>query len=187
MKKFSSMDGSLRIYDGTGTPFFLDFIFEDSFGGPLGIPSTEEILVLNRGRADANMHYIQGSDDKILEPLEITFNVIAEDSSAFTYFLDWLEGNTVNSNTIVTTKGTTQRVSGHNNPAFADSGKKTCNVEYMLDGANDIAWKYAEVWFDMSKLTFSESAEGISISVPGTWYGTITRGTAFTAGTDVTA
>ena len=66
MSKFTNRKGKLRLYDGTGTPFYLELDFDvGDFSGPLGIPKTEEILVLNRGQSDADAHYIEGSDEKI--------------------------------------------------------------------------------------------------------------------------
>ena len=187
MSKFTQKVGKIRLVDGTGTPFYLELILDDGFSGPLGIPFTEETLVLNRGNMDANAHYVEGPDTPIMEPLDISFNILAQDTAFFGYFLDWLEGNTVNSNTIATTKGDSQRDGAIANPAFADTSKKCANVEYQLDGSTDIVWHYNEVWFDLSTITFSEAEDGVSISVTGKWYGTVTRDTGFTAGTDVTA
>jgi len=186
MSKITQKKGTIRLYDSTATPIYLTMILDDGFSGPLGIPYTEEQLVLNRGNMDANAHYIEGSDAAIMEPLDITFNMLAQDTVFFGYFLDWLEGSEVHSTTIVTTKGDSQRDGSNANPAFADSSKKCCNVEYQLDVATDIVWHYNEVWFDLSTMTISEAEDGISIAVTGKWYGTVTRDTALTSGTDVT-
>ena len=187
MSKYTAKEAKIRLYDGTGTPFYLELVLDSDMSGPLGAPKTEENLVLNRGNMDSNAHYVEGPDDPMMEPVDVTFTVLAQDTAFFGYLLDWLEGNTVNSNTIVTTKEDTQRDGSNNNPAFADSGKKCCNVEYKLDGDVDIVWHYNEVWFDLSQITFSEAEDGVSVSMTGKCYGTIVRDSAFTAGNDVTA
>lgn len=187
MGKLTQRKGKIRLYDGTGTPFYLELEFDENFQGPLGIPVTEEILVLNRGVMDSAAHYIEGGDDKVMEPLPVSCNVWCTDRAKFDYLLDWLEGGTVNSNTIATTKEDTQRDGANNNPAFADSGKKCCNIEYKLDGSTDIVWHYNEVYFPLAEITINESDEGVQVTLNGKWYGTIVRDAAFTAGTDVTA
>jgi len=187
MAKFTNKKGKLRLYDSTATPFYLELDFDKGdFSGPLGQPKTEEKLVLNRGNMDANAHYIEGSDEPIMEPVDVSFSCICEDTTITTYLLDWLEGNTVNSNTIVTTKGDSQRNGANANPAFADSDKKCCNVEYRLDGSTDIVWHYNEVYFPIEECQISEGEEEVTLSLKGKWYGTVTRDTEFTSGTDVT-
>jgi len=185
--KFTNRKGTLRIYDGTGTPFYLELDFDNGdFTGPLGVPKTEEILVMHRGTFDADAHYIEGSDEKVMEPADVSFSATVEDTTITTYLLDWLEGSTVNSNTIVTTKEDTQRANSVASPAFADSGKKTFNIEYILDGTADVCWHYNEVYVELADASVEESEEGVNISFTGKHYGTITRDTANTAGTDVT-
>jgi hypothetical protein len=186
MSKFTNRKGALRLYDSTATPFYLELIFDKGdFSGPLGIPKTEEILVLNRGVYDANAHYIEGSDARVMEPFEITFSALIEDTTITTYLLDWLEGNTVNSNTIVTTKADTQRARSVASPAFADTNKKCSNVEYFLDGSTDIVWHYNEVYFELSDQIITEGEEEVAVALKGLCYGTVTRDTEFTSGTNV--
>ena len=188
MAKFTNRKGKLRLYDGTGTPFYLELEFDNGdFSGPIGIPKTDEILVLNRGVYDSNAHYIEGSDEKVMEPFDISFSCIVEDTTITTYLLDWLEGNTVNSNTIVTTKADTQRARSTASPAFSDSNKKCSNIEYILDGSTDICWHYNEVYFPLEEQSFSESDDGVTLSLKGKVYGTVVRNTENTSGTDVTA
>ena len=193
MSKFTNKKGKLRLYDGTATPFYLELDFDlGDFSGPLGIPKTEEILVLNRGNSDADAHYIEGGDDKIMEPFAITFSAFVVDKTQCKYLLDWLEAMedgggspAVNSNTLVTTKEDTQRDGANNTPAFADTSKMTSNLEYLLDGATDICWHYNEVLFPLAEQSISEAEDGVTISLNGMCYGTVSRDTTFTAGATV--
>ena len=191
--KFTNKKGKIRLYDGTATPFYLELDFDvGDFSGPLGVPKTEEHLVLNRGNSDADAHYIEGSDARIMEPFPITFSAFVVEKTQCKYLLDWLEAMAdgggspaVNSNTLVTTKGTTLRDGTNSTPAFADTTKMTSNVEYMLDGAADIVWHYNEVHFELSEQSISEAEDGVPISLNGMCYGTVPRDTAFTTGATV--
>ncbi len=187
MAKFTNRDGEIRIYDGSTTPYYLEIKFTGGdFSGPIGVPEPEEQLFLDRGRGDTAV-YTRARDDEKLAPVDVSFTVTITEHETFGYLMDWLEGKTVNSKTIVTTKGTTQRDGVNNTPTFVSSGKLCCNVEYMLDGDTDYCWHYNEVWFPLSQCTVSESDDGVTVSLTGKCYGTIVRDSAFTAGTDVTA
>jgi len=191
--KFTNKKGKIRLYDGTGTPFYLEIDFDvGNFSGPLGVSKAEEILILNRGNSDADAHYIAGSDVRIMEPFPITFGAFVVEKTQCGYLLDWLEAMAdgggspaVNGNTLVTTKEDTQRDGANNTPAFADASKMTSNVEYRLDGTADIVWHYNEVYFELSEQSLSEAEDGVTIALNGMCYGTVVRDTAFTTGTDV--
>ena len=192
MSKFTNRKGKLRLYDGTGTPFYLELDFDvGDFSGPMGVPKTEEILVLDRNQATSDMHYIEGGDDKVMAPVPITFSAFVVDKTQCRYLLDWIDvmngglSAKVNSNTIVTTEEDTQRDGSNNNPAFADSTKLLCNVEYRLDGSTDIQWAYNEVWFPADEQSISESEDGVTVSLNGQCYGTIVRGSAWSSGSSV--
>jgi hypothetical protein len=188
--KFTKRRGILRLYDGTGTPFYLRIKFDGDTAFPLGVPSTEEVLVMDRGVMTADAHYIQGGDDKVMEPGEFTFSTIVEDTTITTYLLAWLRGETVNSHTIVTTKGTTARVGAITNPGFADTSKKAFNCEILWDASSagtDLGYKVTEVYFDLAEQKIQEGDDGVTLSLNGKIYGSITAIAAFTAGTDVTA
>jgi hypothetical protein len=187
MAKYTNKTGKLRLYDGTGTPYYLQLELDNGdFTGPTGVPTLEEMLVLNRGNYDAFGHYINGADTPVMEPVDISFSVIAHDGTDFGFLMDWVDGNTVNAHTIVTTKGTTNRANAIVTPVFADPLKKCFNVEYLQNLSIDLCYHYNEVYFDRSKLTITESADGVTIAMAGKCYGTIVRNTAFSAGTDVT-
>ena len=187
MSKFTNRKGKIRLLDGTGTPWHLEIDFDlGDFSGPMGIPKTDEILVLDRNQATADMHYIEGGDDKVMAPFAITFSAFVVDKTQCLYLLDWIDvmngglSATINSNTIVTTEEDTQRDGANNNPPFADATKLLCNLQYKLDGpSNDVTWLYTEVWFPADQQSISEAEDGVTISLNGQCYGTITRGTAW--------
>ena len=192
--KFTNKSGKIRLYDGTPTtPFFLELDFDiGNFSGPLGVPKTEEQLILDRGNATADAHYIEGSDMRIMEPFPITFSAFVVEKTQCGYLLDWLEamadgGGTpeVNSNTLVTTKGTTLRDGTNAAPAFADTTKMTSNVEYMLDGVADIVWHYNEIHFELSEQSISEAEDGVTVALNGMCYGTVVRDAAWSTGATV--
>lgn len=200
--KFTNKKGKLRWYDGTATPYFLEIDFDaGDFSGLLGQPKTEEILVLDRNNMTADAHYIEGGDDRIMEPVALTFSALVVDKTQCGYLLDWLEqmsngdsaspvqsAGTVNSNTLTSTKEDTQRDGSNNNPAFRDGTKMCSNWEYKLDGSTDICWHYNEIFCELSEQNLSEGEDGITISLNGLCYGTIpSRDTAFTAGTSIEA
>ena len=187
--KFTNRDGEIRLYDGSGTPFYLGIVFSGGdLSAPLGPPRAEEELVLDRQKMDGNACYVRGSDAAMMAALELSLSVNVTSHATFGYLLDWLEGNTVNGNALVTTKGTTQRNGSTANPAFADGDKICSNLEYRLDGpSSDLVWKYAEVYFPLSSAVMTETDDGIKVELKGQVYGTITRAAAFTSGTDVTS
>jgi hypothetical protein len=191
----SSKNAKIRLYDGTGTPYYLQLELDPGdFSAPIGAPRPEETLRLNRGSMDSYGHYTKGSDAKLMEPVNISFSVVVTDAALTGYILDWLAAmndalaTTVNSNTLVSTEADTQRDGSNNNPTFEDTNKGTSNVEYLIEqGETDRGWKYAEVYFPLDQISLSESEEAVTIAITGLCYGTITRITGFTAGTDVTA
>ena len=194
MSKITSRDAKIRFYDGTATPLYLELDFDGEYSGPIGQPRQEEILVLNRGTMDALAHYIKGSDEALMAPLEVALKVIARNDAQFKNILDWIAAmndglsTQVNSNTLESTKGDTQRDGANANPAFADTNKGTFNIEYLMEmGATDLGFKLAEIWMPASEQVLGESEDEIALPLKGKIYGTITRLTSFTAGTDVEA
>lgn len=193
MAKKTMKNAKIRLYDGTGTPYYLELDLDvGDFSGPIGQPRNEEVLVLDRGNMNANAHYINQADDKLMEAVPVTFGVLIRDDQQTINILDWLTagqdgGSTqVNSNTLTTTKQDTQRDGSNNNPAFADSSKMTFNVEYLIEtGGTDLGRKYAEVFFPLEQQQLSEAEDGITLTLNGMCYGTITKITEFTSGNDV--
>ncbi len=188
-QKFTNRKGKIRFYDGTAvTPFYLEIDFDaGDFSGPLGNPLAEEVLVTDRGTLNTRTHYIAGAQDKILEPQEVTFSFLMTDHSKTGLLLDYLafmngaSPGTVDSQAVATTKGTTTR-GGITTPAFADTNKKACNVEYVLDASTDIGWKFGECWFPLAEASISEGEDAVTVSLKGLCYGAISRTTGFTSG-----
>lgn len=195
MAKKTMRNAKLRLYDSTATPWYLELDLDlGNFNGPLGIPRQEEILVLNRGTMDAAAHYIKGADDKLMEPVAVSFGVFIRDDQQTINLLNWLKAGQdaaatqVNAHTLATTKADTQRDGATANPAFADTNKICSNVQYLIEtGGTDLGLQYAEVFFPLDQQQLSEAEDGITLTLNGVCYGTITRITAFTAGTDVEA
>ena len=192
MGKFTNRSGKIRFYDSTATPIYLEIDFDAAdFNGPIGVPLPDEIVVLDRGKADANMHHIEGSEQKVWDPSTITFGALVTDLSITDYLLDWIEwlnggSATVNSHALATTKGDTARDGVVSCPAFADSDKRACNVEVFYDGSGtDQGWKYGEVFFPADQCQLSEGEDAVTVALSGLCYGAIERITAFTAGTSV--
>ena len=188
MSKFTNKSGKLRLYDGTATPFYLQLDFDlGDYSAPMGAPKTEEILVLDRNKMTGDAHYIEGGDDALMASVPLTFSAYIVDKTQCIYLLDWIDvmngglSATINGNTIVTTKEDTQRDGSNNNPAFADSGKLCCNVEYKLDGGTDRVWHFNEVWFPGDQQQISEAEDGVTIALNGLICGTITRDTSWSS------
>lgn len=191
---FTQRSGKLRLYDGTATPFFLELAYDaGDLSAPIGVPSTEEQLKLDRGLATSDMHFIRGPESKVWEPTPISFSAMITWLAKSEYLLQWLEWQsggaaTINSNSVVTTKGTTMRDGVNTCPAFADPNKRACNLEIFYTETNgDQGWQYNEVHFPLDQCNFSESEEAVSLAVSGLCYGSIARITAFTSGTDISA
>jgi len=150
------------------------------FTGPLGRPKTEEILVLNRGRSDANAHYIQSADGRIYEPQEISFSCLLDDVVNKVAIMVALACGDPDSArwtaTGVTSKGTTKNDGVNLNPAFKDATKKTVNVQMLFQGASrNQGWAYYEVFFPEENQKVTEAEDGVPLSCAGGAYGIIER------------
>lgn len=148
------------------------------FSGPTGRAMTEEILVLDRGAMSSKAHYIEGADDKILEPLDISFSCAIDDTVNRERLMLALEcGNFDDSarwdTTGTTTKAQTKNDGTNANPAFKDSSKKTVNVQILWTGDNPIGMGYYECFFPKENQSVSEGDDGVTLSCTGAVYGVI--------------
>ena len=66
--------GRLRLYSGNPTPYFFEVPFRGAVTGPVDRARAGETLVLNRGRFDADSHYVSPPDDPLLNPLPFSCN-----------------------------------------------------------------------------------------------------------------
>lgn len=197
MSTYTALDGALRIYDGSATPYYVQVLFDElNFTGPEGRARTEETARFHRGRHSTNTHYTSGSDAPILEPPECSFSFRMQNDADVEAKLRAALSNpdqgatwTVDSDTWVTTKGDFNLISGTGStaadPAFDDSRKFCGNVEILwTKGGVSVGRKYGAVYFPADQISIAESEEGVVVSVTGMIYGLISRITSFTSGTE---
>jgi hypothetical protein len=185
--------GELRIYDGTGTPNYMvvPFIPAD-LSAPMGRQRPEEILKLDRGNLTSDAAYVQGPDDPILEPLDISFSVRLDTLKNAVELYNFLTCGTLSDTTVLSsTKGSTQLTAGDGSsvytPAFADSQKKTVNIEAKWTvGASSFARQWNEVYFMPSNIEIAEAADEVVVNATGQIYGDIAPINDFTSGVDKT-
>lgn len=171
-------------------PWYLEMCLDSGdFTGPMGAPKHEEILVLDRGLVTPCAHYISSNDAPVMEPVDISFSVMINDSQKFLDTLDWIEGLDVNGHTTTTTKGHSERiVVAGDDLNFFDPTKKCSDIEYKLTGTtNNITYIFREVYFDLAGQTFAEAEDGVTLSLTGKCYGRILRKIDFTTGDDILA
>jgi len=154
------------------------------YNAPIGRPKTEELIVMDRNKTSSDMHYIEGGDDVIYEPLPVTFSFMLDDAANKTYIFTALECGNPNTGqwtaTGVTSKGTTKNDGTNLNPAFKDATKKAVNIQVLFTGGTYAeGWSLYEVFFPLQEQAISESDEGISVNCSGAIYGLIERIHAF--------
>jgi len=126
--KFTGKDGTLRVYDRLAGYTEVHFRNLD-FSGPIGRTKLEENLILDGGNLNDFAHYINGSDMVLYDPMPISFSFFMESVTGIE-----LDRNTVRQALIcrnaedadlgtwtgwgASTKGTTQNISGLDNPLF---------------------------------------------------------------------
>lgn len=147
--------------------------------GPIGRPRQEEQLVLNRNRMDSYGHYVKGSDDKIFEPIELAFSCIIDDTYNKDYIMKALECDNPNTGTWTsagtTTKEDTKNDGTNYNPPFADTNKKTVDIQILWTGSNPWGMAYYEVYFPLQEQGVAEAEEEITLSCRGGVYGVAER------------
>lgn len=203
-------DGELRIVEwgnvGTrvGTTYYLEILFcEMDFSAATSRPRAEERLILDRNKADTNMHYALGPDTPRYEPIPLTFSARIQDTTNSWAVSEWLSGSsnvytTLNATdgvgtTVITSwagkgaAGTGGTIDGNTLPDFAADGdpnleKMTYRVEIRWDGASKIGYQYNQVHFTPGENTITESPDGLIINANAQVYGDVTRIADFTAG-----
>jgi len=199
MAIYTNKQGELRIYDGTSpTPYYISICFDGGdFSAPEGRQRPEEKLILHRGRADSSCPpvYIQGTDEPILEPLELSFSIRIQNSTTahdkILAALSNISGTspwTVGTDNWTSAKGTSTLTAGDGttftDPEFADSSKVAVNVE-ILWTLNSVAVgrRYEAVYFPPDQVSLEESEDGVTLNCTGLIYGAISQITSFTTGT----
>ena len=197
--------GELRIYsgepDGLGGVFYFRVAFAQmDFNAPLGRPRPDQLPVTDRGGVNRQAHYIQGPDDIILQPLNITFTANLDTEVNQQDLVRALSNpHRVNPWTVggvswANTNGTSFLYNGcgsavsvplpddplHDRVDLAVLWRQDCDV-----GAQDAGFVYREVWFAPQQITVRETATAVQIAATGWWYGAISQVEAFPAGTAV--
>lgn len=198
--------GRVRIYDGTTpTPQYIEIPFRSTVSGPVDRPRMPEEVVLDRGRHTADTHYVLGPDTPLLQglPFSLSFRM-GDKQPNRTKLLQVISTPTAGATTKSlaggitwrTTKGTTSIQNADplgtavfTTPPFTDPGKHTVNVECLWESpvsgsGEDTGVKWAEVYFPPDR-QITEGELDVMVDLSGEIYGSISRITSFTAGTDV--
>lgn len=198
-------NGELRFYDGTATPNYIVLPFSEmNLNVPEGANRPEELIRMNRGQLDSLAHYIQGLDDPIVEPVQMTtsFRLISGVNKNLIHdFLglryasgqqaSWEAGT--GPTPLTTTKGTSAgRPAGLTGtlvtlPLFTDPKKVCVNVECLWDDLNGskIGRLLSEVYFRPGEQSLNEAPDGVIVNLNGQVYGQIRDITEFTSGSVV--
>jgi len=151
------------------------------FSGPIGRALPDEILILNRGTMGSKAHYVKGADGKIYEAVPISYTCLIDDTHNKDDILIAKECGDPDSarwtGTGVSSKGDTKNDGTNSNPSFADTNKKTVNVQILWDGNRTgglpIGMAYYEVYFPLDEQNFSESEDSVVLSAAGGVFGVI--------------
>jgi hypothetical protein len=162
-----------------GQYFEVIFAGMDS-SGPISRSMTEEMLVLNRNKMDSYAHYIEGPDDAIYAPLDVSFSCMIDDTVNRERIMLALECGNPNDSARWTSAGTTTKSQTKNdgtnyNPAFKDSTKKTVNVQILWTGTNPIGMAYYECFAVREAQSISEAEDGVTLSCTLACYGLIKK------------
>ena len=162
-----------------GQYFEISFAKMD-FNGPIGRARPAEILVLDRGNANAKMHYINPTDMQLYEPLPISFSCLIDE----THNKDDIQialacGDPDSARwtaTGTTAKGSTQNDGSVDNPAFAEANKKAVNAMILFSSPGsglNVGFAYYEVFFLPSETQVTEGEEGNILTAAGGVYGVV--------------
>jgi len=153
---------------------------------PEGRQRREEIPILDRANLNTGFHYVQGSDEPEVEPVEVTFSLRLNDDINASTEHELFEALRVNNPQVTTwtgvgvsTKGDTSLDGTNQTPQFSDGGtalKKTLALQIVWTSQTtglQIGREYNEIWFDLSTVEFSEAEDGVNVSLTGLVFGTI--------------
>jgi len=192
--------GRLRLYSGNTPPYWFEVPFRGAVTGPVDRARAGETLVLNRGRFDADSHYVSPPDDPLLNPLPFSCNFrLANTEPNYSKLLTLIRppGGAATKNiggrAWTSTKATTQIRNADplgqvlaTTPPFSDSEKHCVNAEVLWtdpQGVQDRGFQWGEVYFPPDRQV-TEGVDVVTVSLDGEVYGAITPITAFTAGTE---
>ena len=193
---FKQKDGELRIHSGSTNRYYIEVLFTNAdLNFPIGRPTVEEVLNLDRGNYDSNASYSEGSDMVVLEPLPITVSAKLDDQTQSSYLRDWLSGVTViNSKTLTSTKASSSvsiNQTTVTTKAFADGGKIAYDMEVLYDatasGTTNKGWTLNEVYFPPDQQTVAEGEDNVTLNMNGVIYGDISSVSKFPTSVNITA
>lgn len=158
-----------------------------------GRPRPEEILVLDRANLTADACYVEGEDDVIDEPQELSWSLrlyFPLTAGGATKIREAIKcgdpEETTWTGTGVTTKGDTANNGVDANPQFADgltAEKKTVAVQIIWDDFTvppiKIGRELNEVWFDLAENSIVEAVDSVMVNLTGQCFGTIEEIAAF--------
>ena len=157
-----------------------------------------EIPVLYRGILTSTTHFIQGPDDVLLAPLNVTFTAQLDDTVNRQKLYDAM-GNpsgtvpwTVGGLSFAHTNGRSQIINGSGvaistPPTFLLQERVDLSVLWTgsIPGTNDEGFAWREVYFPLDQIRLTEAAEMVTIAAVGWTYGAVSHITAFSAGSAV--
>lgn len=164
---------------------YYEVVFADmNLTAPEGAHRPEEIIRLNRGRLDADAHYIQGLDDPIVEPRTITFSALLDsvhNKSALPKSLSCEDCNIPTwPKAGISTKGDSQLPAGLtgtlvNTPLFTDPTKKAVCIQAMWSDVtgSHVFREYNEVHIPSASVSLNEGPDRVTLQLTGGIYGSI--------------
>jgi hypothetical protein len=197
--------GRLRLYSktgdaGVGLAYFFEVPFRGPITAPVDRPRPPETLVLDRGRADFNMHYVSPPDDPIVAPIPFGCQFrLGNTEPNYTKLLTIIRSpggaltKSIGGRPWSSSKGTTQLLNNDplgqvlfTTPPFSDPEKFCVNIEILWEdpqSVGDRGFRYNEVYFPPDR-QMTEGVDSVMVDLTGEIYGSITLITAFTAGTE---
>lgn len=195
--------GHLRLYSGTadggGGTFCFEVAFAQmDFNGPMQRPHPDEIPVVDRGLMDGHHHYIQGSDEIIMQGIAITFTANLDSEINRQNLVNAMSNPhrinpwDVGGVTWTNVNGTTQIFNGYGSLVsvavpFSPIHDRV-HVEVLWEGdtePEDAGFRYSEVFFPPNQQNVRESDTNVQIQANGMCYGGISFISTFSPGTVV--